>query len=103
MTRRRWRRRLAERAPGGAPDWMCGRRSRRGSTHPLLAFDNVVVSPHTAGVTREARDNIARIAAEQILDIFDGRPPSRPLNPEVWPVFARRFEQAFGFAPKPIG
>ncbi len=54
-------------------------------------------------MTREARDHIARIAAEQILDIFDGRPPSRPLNPEVWPVFARRFEQAFGFAPKPIG
>ncbi len=71
--------------------------------HPLLAFDNVVVSPHTAGVTREARDNIARLAAEQILDIFDGKPPARALNPEVWPVFARRFEQAFGFAPKPMG
>jgi D-3-phosphoglycerate dehydrogenase len=70
--------------------------------HPLLQFDNVVVSPHTAGVTREARDNIARIAAEQILDIFDGKPPARPLNPEVWPAFARRFEQAFGFVPKPI-
>jgi D-3-phosphoglycerate dehydrogenase len=70
--------------------------------HPLLAFDNVVVSPHTAGVTREARDNIARMAAEQILDIFDGKPPVRPLNPEVWPAFAKRFEHAFGFVPAPI-
>jgi D-3-phosphoglycerate dehydrogenase len=67
--------------------------------HPLLAFDNVVVSPHTAGVTREARDNIARIAAEQILDIFDGKPPARALNPEVWPAFAVRFERTFGFKP----
>lgn len=71
--------------------------------HPLLAFDNVVVSPHTAGVTREARDNIARMAAEQILDIFDGKPPARPLNPEAWPAFAGRFERAFGFAPAPTG
>ena len=71
--------------------------------HPLLAFDNVVVSPHTAGVTREARENIARIAAEQILAIFDGKQPARLLNPEAWPAFARRFERAFGFAPKGWG
>src|SRR4030088_1975997 len=36
--------------------------------HPLLQFDNVLASPHTAGVTREARENMGRIAAEQIFD-----------------------------------
>ena len=67
--------------------------------HPLMAFDNVLVSPHTAGVTRESRANIATIAAEQMLDILDGRPPARVLNPEVWPAYAARFERCFGFSP----
>ncbi|OKO69491.1 hydroxyacid dehydrogenase [Bradyrhizobium sp. NAS96.2] len=67
--------------------------------HPLLQFDNVLASPHTAGVTREARINMGRIAAEQILDALDGKRPPRIINPEVWPIYARRFEKAFGFLP----
>jgi D-3-phosphoglycerate dehydrogenase / 2-oxoglutarate reductase len=67
--------------------------------HPLLEFDNVLVSPHTAGVTKEARANMGRIAAEQLLDALDGKRPPRIVNPEVWPAYVRRFERAFGFAP----
>jgi D-3-phosphoglycerate dehydrogenase len=68
--------------------------------HPLLQFDNVLASPHTAGVTREARMNMGRIAAEQILDALDGLRPPRIINPEVWPRYVRRFERAFGFTPE---
>jgi D-3-phosphoglycerate dehydrogenase / 2-oxoglutarate reductase len=67
--------------------------------HPLLQFDNVLASPHTAGVTKEARINMGRIAAEQILDALDGKRPPRIINPEVWPDYARRFERTFGFTP----
>ena len=67
--------------------------------HPLLQFDNVLASPHTAGVTTEARTNMGRIAAEQMLDALDGKRPPRIINPEVWPAYAKRFERAFGFAP----
>jgi len=67
--------------------------------HPLLQFDNVLASPHTAGVTREARENMARIAAEQMLDALDGKRPPRLVNPEVWPAYVRRFERTFGFKP----
>jgi D-3-phosphoglycerate dehydrogenase / 2-oxoglutarate reductase len=67
--------------------------------HPLLQFDNVLASPHTAGVTREARANMGRIAAEQVLAALDGKRPPRIVNPEVWPEYAKRFERAFGFAP----
>jgi D-3-phosphoglycerate dehydrogenase / 2-oxoglutarate reductase len=67
--------------------------------HPLLKFDNVLVSPHTAGITRQSRHNIARIAAEQLLDILDGRRPPRLLNPEVWPIYAERFARILGFRP----
>ena len=68
--------------------------------HPLLKFDNVLASPHTAGVTKEARANMGRIAAEQILDALDGMRPPRIINPEVWPRYIRRFERAFGFTPE---
>jgi D-3-phosphoglycerate dehydrogenase / 2-oxoglutarate reductase len=67
--------------------------------HPLLQFDNVLASPHTAGVTKEARINMGRIAAEQLLDALDGKRPPRLINPEVWPHYVTRFERAFGFTP----
>ncbi len=67
--------------------------------HPLLQLDNVLASPHTAGVTREARMNMGKIAAEQLLDALDGKRPPRIINPEVWSAYARRFERTFGFAP----
>jgi D-3-phosphoglycerate dehydrogenase / 2-oxoglutarate reductase len=67
--------------------------------HPLLQFDNVLASPHTAGVTTEARINMGRIAAEQLLDALDGKRPPRLINPEVWPHYVTRFERTFGFTP----
>jgi D-3-phosphoglycerate dehydrogenase / 2-oxoglutarate reductase len=67
--------------------------------HPLLQFDNVMVSAHTAGITREARFNIGKIAAEQMLDALDGKRPPRIVNPDVWPLYAKRFERTFGNAP----
>jgi D-3-phosphoglycerate dehydrogenase / 2-oxoglutarate reductase len=67
--------------------------------HPLLQFDNVLASPHTAGVTKEARENMGKIAAEQVLGALDGQRPPRIINPEVWPRYVERFEQTFGFRP----
>jgi D-3-phosphoglycerate dehydrogenase len=69
--------------------------------HPLLKFDNVIATPHMAGVTREARINMGKIAAEQILDALDGKPVPRIINPQVWPDYAKRFEKTFGFVPQP--
>jgi D-3-phosphoglycerate dehydrogenase len=68
--------------------------------HPLLQFDNVLASPHTAGVTKEARENMGRIAAQQILDALDGKRPPRIINPEVWPRYSERFARAFGIRPQ---
>ncbi len=67
--------------------------------HPLLQLDNVLASPHTAGVTREARENMGRIAAEQLLDALDGKRPPRIVNPEVWPHYSERFQRTFGVKP----
>jgi D-3-phosphoglycerate dehydrogenase len=69
--------------------------------HPLLRFDNVLASPHTAGVTHESRHNMGRFAAEQMLDILDGKRPPRLVNPEVWPLYRQRFGRILGFMPEP--
>ena len=67
--------------------------------HPLMKYDNVMVTPHMAGVTRESRARMGQIAAEQILDALDGKPVPRIVNPQVWPHYAKRFEKTFGFKP----
>jgi D-3-phosphoglycerate dehydrogenase / 2-oxoglutarate reductase len=68
--------------------------------HPLLQLDNVIASPHTAGLTREARTTMGRIAAEQMLACLDGKRPPRLINPEVWPRYCERFAETFGFRPE---
>jgi D-3-phosphoglycerate dehydrogenase len=68
--------------------------------HSLLQLDNVLASPHTAGVTHEARSNVGTIAARQILDVFDGRRPPHLLNPEVWPAYVARCERILGARPQ---
>jgi D-3-phosphoglycerate dehydrogenase / 2-oxoglutarate reductase len=64
--------------------------------HPLLEFDNVVATYHTAGVSHEGRRNVAAIAAEQIVGLLKGARPPRLINPEVWPAYAIRFERVLG-------
>jgi D-3-phosphoglycerate dehydrogenase len=51
-------------------------------------------------VTKEARVNMGRIAAEQVLDALDGKRPPRLINPEAWPAYVRRFERTFGVTPE---
>jgi D-3-phosphoglycerate dehydrogenase / 2-oxoglutarate reductase len=70
------------------------------ASHPLLQFDNVIASPHTAGVTSEARANMGKFAAEQLILTLDGKRPPRIVNPEVWPAYTKRFERTFGIRPQ---
>lgn len=52
--------------------------------HPaLLKMDNVIVAPHIASATAEARMRMASLAAENLLAVFEGRRPPNVLNPEV--------------------
>ncbi len=67
--------------------------------HPLMAFDNVIVSPHNAGITSDASYNMGTYAAEQWGDIFAGKYPPRLKNPEVWDSYRARFAAMFGAEP----
>jgi D-3-phosphoglycerate dehydrogenase len=50
----------------------------------LFALENVIFSPHMAGVTKEASDRMATTAIENILSVFDGRPnAANVVNKEV--------------------
>jgi D-3-phosphoglycerate dehydrogenase len=53
--------------------------------HPLLRHPAVIASPHTAGVTHESRDRVARMAAEAFVAVAAGTLPPRCLNPQVGP------------------
>ncbi len=64
--------------------------------HPLLQMPNVVATYHTAGVTHEARRNVAAIAAEQIVGTLRGERPPRLVNPAVWPAYMARFRRILG-------
>ncbi len=67
--------------------------------HPLLNMDNVVASPHIAGMTVETMTEMCEATALQWLTIFDGGAPPRLVNPEVWPRYADRFAERLGFRP----
>ncbi len=67
--------------------------------HPLLQFDNVIATPHSAGVTEEAITNMREWAADQWIEIFQGKVPPRLINPEVWPKYQTRFEEKLGSKP----
>jgi len=52
--------------------------------HPLLAFDNVVVSPHIASYTTAGHHRIWETAVRQALQVLRGERPLHLLNPEIW-------------------
>jgi D-3-phosphoglycerate dehydrogenase len=67
--------------------------------HPLLAPDTVNATPHTAGVTHEARRDLAAAAADQWITIFAGNVPTGLVNPDAWARYADRFERRLGRRP----
>lgn len=51
-------------------------------TPGLAKLPNVILTPHTASATGEAREAMSRIAAENILAVLAGKPPLNPVNPK---------------------
>jgi phosphoglycerate dehydrogenase-like enzyme len=51
--------------------------------NPLLAMDNVIVTPHSLCWTDECFHNMASIGLTSIIDALNGRKPEFVVNPEV--------------------
>ncbi len=47
----------------------------------LAKLDNVILTPHIASASIEARDQMAEIAAQNIIDFFEGGKPRNIVNP----------------------
>jgi len=52
--------------------------------HPLFALNNVILTPHLAGSTRESRARTAVRAADEMLRMLAGEKPRNLVNPEAW-------------------
>jgi D-3-phosphoglycerate dehydrogenase / 2-oxoglutarate reductase len=51
--------------------------------HPLFALDNVVLTPHLAGMTVESRSRVSQIAAGEMLRMLGGEAPFNFVNPDA--------------------
>jgi D-3-phosphoglycerate dehydrogenase len=43
------------------------------SSNPLFGLDNILLSPHIAGVTQEATIRMSKQAVQNVLDVFDNK------------------------------
>ncbi len=51
---------------------------------PLLSLDNVVLTPHIGGATKETIERHSRMIGDDIRRFVAGRRPERLVNPEAW-------------------
>ncbi|UCH24775.1 MAG: hydroxyacid dehydrogenase [Trueperaceae bacterium] len=53
-------------------------------THPLLQLENVILTPHIGGSSKEALERTARQVVDQVTAVLQGERPTHLVNPEVW-------------------
>ena len=58
--------------------------------HPYFTFDNVIITPHMAGITEESMMRMGVGAAEEALRVLAGELPVNLRNPEVVPQYRAR-------------
>ena len=74
---------LTERRLGGAAiDVYAEQPLRR--DHPFLGLDNILLTPHVAGLTQESARRMSEGAATQVLQLIAGERPDFLVNPEIW-------------------
>ncbi len=68
--------------------------SRRSPCRPIIPtsrFDNVIITPHMAGITEESMMRMGIGAAEEALRVLDNGLPVNLRNPEVVAHYRKRF------------
>jgi glyoxylate reductase len=50
----------------------------------LIGMENVILTPHIASATYEAREKMGQLAVDAALNVLKGEKPENIVNPEVW-------------------
>lgn len=50
----------------------------------LIGMENVILTPHIASATHEAREKMGQLAVDAILKTLSGEKPENLVNPEMW-------------------
>jgi D-3-phosphoglycerate dehydrogenase len=59
--------------------------------HALFGFDNVILTPHLAGITEEAMERMGTVVADETIRILDGQLPVNLVNPQAVSAYRKRF------------
>ena len=59
--------------------------------HPLLSLPNVILTPHMAGITEESMLRMGQGVVAEARRVLAGGLPENLCNPEVLPLYRRRF------------
>jgi D-3-phosphoglycerate dehydrogenase len=59
--------------------------------HPFFSLDNVILTPHLAGITEESMERMGIGAVEETLRVLKGDLPLNLVNPSVVAHYRRRF------------
>ncbi len=59
--------------------------------HPFFGFDNVVLTPHLAGITEESMARMGSGAADEALRVLAGELPKNLVNPDAVAGYRERF------------
>lgn len=51
----------------------------------LISMENVILTPHIASATHEAREKMGQQAVDAIIDTLSGKKPENLVNENVWP------------------
>lgn len=54
------------------------------ASHPIYEQENVIFTPHVAGLTTATATAQTRFAVNQVMCVVKGGEPTFPLNPQVW-------------------
>ncbi|GAF70840.1 unnamed protein product, partial [marine sediment metagenome] len=61
--------------------WLgCFEKEPPGMENPLFQMENVILSPHSAALTKEVVAKLAEGAAKNVLNVLENKPPSYSIN-----------------------
>lgn len=59
--------------------------------HPFMGLDNVILTPHMAGITEESMSRMGQGVVKEVRRIISGGLPENFCNPEVEPTYRAKF------------